>query len=245
MKPKFTNRYIIIYAAVLVAVVAVILSVASEALRSRKEANARNEKMQNMLAAIGVQSDLDNANTLYSKYFVEELAIDGRGEVVARFQPADAKNAKERPFGIDVKAQQTLAKEGKDCRLPLFRYSKDGAEGYVVPLHGAGLWGPIWGYVALDEDFRTVVGVSFDHKGETPGLGAKITTPEFQRQFVGKKIKDPDGEFVSVQVLKNADKNSDNEVDAISGATITSTGVGQMLRECLIPYRGFWGNYPE
>ncbi|MBP5241930.1 MAG: NADH:ubiquinone reductase (Na(+)-transporting) subunit C [Bacteroidales bacterium] len=241
MKPKFTNRYIIIYAAVLVAVVAVILSVASEALRSRKEANARNEKMQSMLAAIGVQSDLDNANTLYSKYFVEELAIDGRGEVVARFQPADAKNAKDRPFDIDVKAQQTLAKEGKECRLPLFRYQKDGAEGYVVPLHGAGLWGPIWGYVALDEDFTTVVGVSFDHKGETPGLGAKITTPEFQRQFVGKKIKNSEGEFVSVQVLKNADKSSDNEVDAISGATITSSGVSAMLKDCLEPYRGYWG----
>lgn len=241
MKPKFTNRYIIIYAAVLVAVVAVILSVASEALRSRKEANARNEKMQSMLAAIGVQSSLDNANALYSKYFVEELAIDGRGEVVARFQPADAKNAKERPFDIDVKAQQTLAKEGKDCRLPLFRYQKDGAEGYVVPLHGAGLWGAIWGYVALDEDFTTVLGVAFDHKSETPGLGAKITTPEFQRQFVGKKIKNSEGEFVSVQVLKNADKSSDNEVDAISGATITSSGVSAMLKDCLEPYRGNWG----
>jgi len=236
MKPKFTNRYIIIYAAVLVAVVAVILSVASEALRSRKEANARNEKMQNMLAAIGVQSDLDNANTLYSKYFVEELAIDGRGEVVARFQPADAKNAKERPFDLDVKAQQALAKEGKDCRLPLFRFSKDGTEGFVIPVSGTGLWGAIWGYVALDIDCSTVLGVTFDHKSETPGLGAKITTPEFQRQFVGKKIKNSEGEFVSVQVLKNADKSSDNEVDAISGATITSTGVGQMLRECLEPY---------
>lgn len=236
MKPKFTNRYIIIYAAVLVAVVAVILSVASEALRSRKEANARNEKMQNMLAAIGVQSDLDNANTLYSKYFVEELAIDGRGEVVARFQPADAKNAKERPFDLDVKAQQALAKEGKDCRLPLFRFSKDGTEGFVIPVSGTGLWGAIWGYVALDIDCSTVLGVTFDHKSETPGLGAKITTPEFQSQFVGKKIRNSDGEFVSVQVLKNADKSSDNEVDAISGATITSTGVGQMLRECLEPY---------
>ena len=164
-----------------------------------------------------------------------------RGEVVARFQPADAKNAKERPFGIDVKAQQTLAKEGKDCRLPLFRYSQDGAEGYVVPLHGAGLWGPIWGYVALDEDFRTVVGVSFDHKGETPGLGAKITTDDFKRQFVGKKILGPDGDFVSVAVVKNADKSSENQVDAISGATITSSGVSAMLKECLEPYRGYWG----
>lgn len=241
MKPKFTNRYIIIYAAVLVAVVAVILSVASEALRSRKEANARNEKMQSMLAAIGVESNLDNANTLYSKYFVEELAIDGRGEVVARFQPADAKSAKERPFDIDVKAQQTLAKEGKDCRLPLFRFSKDGTEGFVIPVSGTGLWGAIWGYVALDEDFTTVLGVTFDHKSETPGLGAKITTPEFQRQFVGKKIKNSDGKFVSVQVQKNVDKSSPNEVDAISGATITSSGVSAMLKDCLEPYRGYWG----
>lgn len=241
MKSKFTNRYIIIYAAVLVAVVAVILSVASEALRSRKEANARNEKMQNMLSAIGVQSDLDNANTLYSKYFVEELAIDGRGEVVARFQPADAKNAKERPFDLDVKAQQALAKEGKDCRLPLFRYQKDGAEGYVVPLHGAGLWGAIWGYVAFEADFNTVIGVTFDHKSETPGLGAKITTPEFQGQFAGKRIFSPEGEFVSVTVVKNADKSFENQVDAISGATITSTGVSAMLKDCLEPYRGYWG----
>lgn len=238
---KFTNRYIIIYAAVLVAVVAVILSVASEALRSRKEANVRNEKMQNMLAAIDVQSDLDNANALYSKYFVEELAIDGRGEVVARFVPAKDNNAKERPFDIDVKVQQALAQEGKDCRLPLFRYQKDNGGGYVIPVSGAGLWGAIWGYVALDEDFTTVLGVTFDHKSETPGLGAKITTPEFQRQFVGKKIKNSEGEFVSVQVLKNADKTSDNEVDAISGATITSSGVSAMLKDCLEPYRGYWG----
>ncbi|MBR4199407.1 MAG: NADH:ubiquinone reductase (Na(+)-transporting) subunit C [Bacteroidales bacterium] len=233
---KFTNRYIILYATILVVVVAVVLSVTSEVLRSRREANVRNEKMHSMLAAIGVQSSLDNANTLYSKYFVEELAIDGRGEVVARFQPADAKNAKERPFDIDVKAQQTLAKEGKECRLPLFRFSKDGTEGFVIPVSGTGLWGAIWGYVALDIDCSTVLGVTFDHKSETPGLGAKITTPEFQRQFVGKKIKNSEGEFVSVQVMKNADKTSDNEVDAISGATITSTGVGQMLRECLEPY---------
>ena len=238
---KFTNRYIIIYAAVLVAVVAVILSVASEALRSRKEANARNEKMQSMLAAIGVSSDLDQASTLYAQYFTVEMAVNAEGDVVSTFSVKEGKGQGTRPFDIDVKAQQTLAKEGKDCRLLLFRYSKDGAEGYVVPLHGAGLWGPIWGYVALDEDFTTVVGVSFDHKSETPGLGAKITTPEFQRQFVGKKIKNSEGEFVSVQVLKNADKSSDNEVDAISGATITSSGVSAMLKDCLEPYRGYWG----
>lgn len=238
---KFTNRYIIIYAAVLVAVVAVILSVASEALRSRKEANARNEKMQSMLAAIGVQSSLDNANTLYSKYFVEELAIDGKGEVVTTFQPNADKPAGERPFDIDVKAQQALSKDGKDCRLPLFRFSKDGTEGFVIPVSGTGLWGAIWGYVALDSDCSTVLGVTFDHKSETPGLGAKITTPEFQRQFVGKKIKDADGRFVGVQVLKNADKSSPNEVDAISGATITSSGVSAMLKDCLEPYRGYRG----
>ncbi len=238
MKNKFSNRYIILYAAILVAVVAVVLSVTSEALRSRREANVRNEKMQSMLAAIGVQCSLNNANALYSKYFVEELAINSSGEVVAKFQPNADVTAVERPFDIDVKTQQALAKEGKDCRLPLFRFSKDGTEGYVIPVSGTGLWGAIWGYVALDEDRTTILGVTFDHKSETPGLGAKITTGEFQRQFVGKKIKDADGKFVSVQVLKNADKNSPNEVDAISGATITSSGVGQMLLECLEPYAG-------
>ena len=241
MKSKFSNRYIIIYAAVLVAVVAVVLSVVSLSLASRKDANVRNEKMQAMLAAIGVSADLDQAAALYAQYFTDEMAVNADGEVVSDYSVKEGKGQGVRPFDLDVKEQQALAKEGKDCRLPFFRFQKDGAEGYVVPLHGAGLWGPIWGYVALDEDFTTVVGVSFDHKGETPGLGAKITTPEFQSQFVGKKIKNPDGEFVSVQVLKNADKSSDNEVDAISGATITSTGVSAMLKDCLEPYRGYWG----
>ena len=133
-------------------------------------------------------------------------------------------------------AEVTRPEKSKTGREMYAIQCADGSQGHVVYVNGKGLWGAIWGYVALDEDFTTVVGVSFDHKGETPGLGAKITTPEFQNQFVGKKIKNSDGEFVSVQVLKNADKSSDNEVDAISGATITSTGVGQMLRECLEPY---------
>lgn len=238
---KFTNRYIIIYAAVLVAVVAVILSVASEALRSRKEANARNEKMQSMLAAIGVSSDLDQASTLYAQYFTEEMAVNAEGDVVSTFSVKEGKGQGTRPFDIDVKAQQALAQEGKAYQLPLFVFEKDSRQGYVLPLSGKGLWGAIWGYVALDEDFTTVLGVTFDHKSETPGLGAKITTPEFQRQFVGKKIKNSEGEFVSVQVLKNADKSSPNEVDAISGATITSSGVSAMLKDCLEPYRGYWG----
>ena len=246
MKTKFTNRYIIIYAAVLVAVVAVVLAVTSEALRSCKEANVRNEKMQSMLSAIGVKCELNEANELYNKYFISETAIDQNGEMSQEYRPGDGKTVTDRPFDIDVKEQQALAKEGKDYRLPLFRYEKsDNDKGYVVPVSGTGLWGPIWGYVALSEDFNTIAGVSFDHKSETPGLGAKITTPEFQRQFTGKKILNTDGEFVSVSVVKNADKASPNEVDAVSGATITSTGVSLMLKECLNPYSGIYSGQPK
>jgi len=241
MKNRFTNRYIIIYAAILVAVVAVVLSVVSLSLASRKDANVRNEKMQAMLAAIGVSSDLDQAAALYAEYFTDEMAVNADGEVVSDYSVKEGKGQGTRPFDLDVKEQQTLAKEGKDCRLPFFRFRKDGKEGFVVPVYGAGLWGAIWGYVAFEADFNTVIGVTFDHKSETPGLGAKITTPEFQGQFAGKRIFSPEGEFVSVAVVKNADKSSENQVDAISGATITSSGVSAMLKDCLEPYRGYWG----
>jgi len=112
----------------------------------------------------------------------------------------------------------------------------DGTDGLVVFVEGKGLWGPIWGYVVLADDRATVKGVVFAHKSETPGLGDRITSPEFTRSFVGKKILDKDGNFVSVSVIpkgRGGEIPEENRVDAISGATLTSKGVNAMLRDQL------------
>jgi hypothetical protein len=120
---------------------------------------------------------------------------------------------------------------------------------YIIPVLGKGLWGPLWGYVALKNDYNTIVGVVFDHKGETPGLGAEIATPTFQKQFSGKKIFDDNENFVSVSVVKGGVANSgisaEYGVDAISGGTITSNGLANMLKICLANYEKYFKNRRE
>ena len=93
----------------------------------------------------------------------------------------------------------------------------------VVPMQGKGLWGPIWGYIAIAPDGKTVLGANFDHKSETPGLGGEITTEKFQSQFKGKQISD-EGKYVPI------------EFDAITGATKTSNGVREMIDNTMQTY---------
>lgn len=109
-----------------------------------------------------------------------------------------------------------------------YTYSHDGREGLILPLHGAGLWGPIWGYLALDDEMR-IIGAVFDHKGETPGLGGEIASPKFADQFIGKRVVDDNGKVKPIKLKKNADKKGPYEVDAISGGTMTSNGVTEMF----------------
>ena len=124
---------------------------------------------------------------------------------------------------------EPLTDDGQQYRV----ICSDGSKGTAIRLDGKGLWGPIWGYAVVSEDGQTLKGVSFDHKSETPGLGAKITEKAFLKAFEGKKLYDKDGNFVSVRVLKSGTASeiaAENRVDAISGATITSRGVDEMLQ---------------
>ena len=114
---------------------------------------------------------------------------------------------------------------------------KDGSKKYIIPMLGKGLWGPVWGFIALNDDLNTIYGASFDHKSETPGLGAEINTPMFMDPFKSKQIFNNNGEFVSISVVKGGAKPEDNSgVDAITGGTITSKGVEDMIKKCLEPY---------
>jgi Na+-transporting NADH:ubiquinone oxidoreductase subunit C len=125
-------------------------------------------------------------------------------------------------------------------QLKLYKSSANGKELYIIPVSGSGLWGPVWGYVATEGDWSTISGVVFDHKGETPGLGAEITTPKFTGQFAGKRLFEG-SELVGITVLKGAGASSGNDhaVDAISGGTITSRAVENMIRATLEKYKSY------
>ena len=225
-----SNRFIFIFSSAMVIIVAVLLSVASIGLGPLQAKNIRIEKMQNILGSIGIKSEAAMAEELFKKYIKEQVVLNNKGETENTIIAA---------FEIDLKKELDKVRTGNaDKQLfPLFVCNKEGKLYYIIPVRGKGLWGPIWGFIALEENMNTIFGVSFGHKSETPGLGAEIDTETFQKQFVGKKILDESGKYVSVKVIKgNAGKENLHGVDAMSGATVTSDGVSEMIQRTLANY---------
>lgn len=168
----------------------------------------------------------------------ENIAADTKGALLAAVGVNVPRKQVEAEYAKYITEIDVPAEDGET--LPVFESTAGGKKLYIVPVNGKGLWGPVWGYVAVEEDFNTVSGVVFDHKSETPGLGAEITTPEFCDQFVGKKLFEGD-QFVAITVLKGAGASSGNDhaVDAISGGTITSRAVENMIRATFEKYMGY------
>jgi len=226
-----SNLYTFIFAIVMVIVVASALAFTATTLKPLQAENVRKEKMQNILSTIGVNVSRDEAGNLFTDYVKQEVALNADG----------TENTEVDAFGIDL--MKETKKPAEEQAFPLYIAEKEGKTYYVVPLWGAGLWKEIWGYVALDEDQNTILGASFDHAGETPGLGAEINQGWYEDQYIGKKILDENGDFVSVNALKGgADPNDMHAVDAISGGTITSEGVNKMLDERLKNYLPYFKN---
>ncbi len=217
----------------MVVVIAIMLSVTAISLGPYQARNMRIEKMQNILSTVAINSDTKNAEALFEKYITQQVVLNSKGEEVSNSIAA---------FDIDLKKELDKAKTGEADKelFPLFIGNKEGKSYYIIPVRGKGLWGPIWGYISLEEDMNSIYGVSFGHKSETPGLGAEIETEKFNKQFIGKKILDDSGNFVSVKVVKGgASPDDQHEVDAVSGATITSNGVTEMFERTLgnyVPY---------
>ncbi|PIE84623.1 MAG: NADH:ubiquinone reductase (Na(+)-transporting) subunit C [Bacteroidia bacterium] len=234
---KDSNVYIFLYSVALVVVVAVLLAVASTALRPAQERNIEMEKRLDILKAIGVDGQVETmqmprqaaVSELYDRFITERLVVSGDGVVLEGW---DA-------FQLDLRPE--LARMPGEQQLPVFvAHLDDGSTKYVFPLAGQGLWGPVWGYISLDADMDHIYGVSFGHKGETPGLGAEIVGEWFCGQFKGKAIFSGSS-FVSVAVLKGAgaSEGMPSAVDGISGGTLTSQGVEQMLMASLSAYRPY------
>ena len=205
-----SNAYIVLYSTVMVVIVAVLLAVAALALKPRQDANDLNEKKRNILASLSAEGES------YDQ-FIDAYVVDKQGN---------------RVDGDVFALLNDLPTAFADGKFPIFE-SKDGR--VVIPVTGMGLWGPVWGYVALEKDMNTIAGIIMAHKGETPGLGDEIATAKYQAKFVGKTIFEGN-KFVSVTLRKGGAKDPAHEVDAISGGTKTSDGVSAMLYNSLKNY---------
>ena len=239
------NTYTLLFAVGLVVIVGTLLAAIDSSLKDKIRINKILEKQQNILYAIGINENegnsvnfiaADKAEQEFNKYITKQIYIQG-DEV---FEDNTA-------YLIDVKKQKALAKDPSHKRkLPLFIANKDGRNLYVAPIRGKGLWDAIWAYVSVDENM-IIRGIYFDHKAETPGLGANIKQRFFMDDFIGESLLDMQGNFKGVTVSKtnldpkNEDKY-DNEVDAIAGSTITGDGVTAMIRSDLSLYQPYFNS---
>lgn len=240
-----SNLYTILFAIAMVFVVGAILAFLAESLKPKISENKRLEMQQNILYAMGVNENdeksvafipTDKVAEEFEKYIVKQLVIQG-----------DDVTVDDQAYLIDIKKEQAFAKDASYKRkLPIFLGQKDGEIFYIVPMRGKGLWDAIWGYVAMDENM-VIQGIFFDHKGETPGLGANINQRFFMDDFIGENLLNPSGDFAGVDVSKsnadpkNIDKN-DNAVDAIAGSTITGDGITAMIKSELKVYSSYFIN---
>ncbi|MBT8244912.1 MAG: Na(+)-translocating NADH-quinone reductase subunit C [Winogradskyella sp.] len=253
------NSYTVIFAVGMVLVVGALLAFLASYLKPTITENRRLEKQQNILYVLGVNENdessavfvsADKAPEAFSENVKEQLVltIDSNGKITKTQTRDDYfKETNKEPYLIDVKKEQDKAKNGESRKLPLFvGENKEGKTVYVAPIYGKGLWDAIWGYVAIDEDM-IVRGTYFDHKGETAGLGANIKQRYFMDDFYGEHLLTKAGVFKGITVAKgNADPlnkdKTDNEVDAIAGATITGDGVSAMIKKDLRLYKPYFDN---
>lgn len=227
---KESNIYTVIYAAVLVVVVGFALALVYQALRPAQLENIANDTKKQILAAALIYPETgESIAELYDQHITSSFCVNSEGK---ELEGVDA-------FNVNVATE--VKKPAEDRELPVFVCSTDNGVKYIVPVAGAGLWGPIWGYIAMDQNGKDIYGAYFGHQGETPGLGAEIEKPAFSSQFEGKPIFGTDGEFQSVLVVKKGHEPSDRAyVNAVSGGTITSQGVQKMLAESLAPYTAYF-----
>lgn len=216
---KNSNGFTFGFAIVMVVVVGAVLALVAMGLKDRQVKNENDKKRIDILGAIKVEATRSNAAQLFDEYVKESYVINSSGERVE-----GGKNA----FDIDIKKDyrdRTLSEADKN--YPVYRCEKEGQTLFVVPMVGKGLWGPIWGFVSVESDYETIYGAKFDHKTETPGLGAEIKEDFFTEKFPEKKIAESGKHF---EILKGGSVPSEpNQVDGITGGTITSKGVEEMM----------------
>lgn len=227
------NSYTIIYASIVVIVVAFLLSFVSKVLEPQSQANERIDKKKQILSALNIRNlQNEEVEKKYDEVVLNDEIINAQGQIIK-----DGKGKDHDGFTLDFK------QINKD-NLPVYVCkAANGETKYIFPLVGKGLWGSIWGYIALNSDMNIVYGAYFSHESETAGLGALIKEQDFQNRFVGKKIFKDGSEKVELSVVKSGTvKDPVVEVDGITGATLTSRGVNDMIQQGLANYSSFLKN---
>lgn len=226
-----SNSYIVLYAAAITVVCGGLLAFASQGLKPFQDANIELERKSNILATVMELKEGDDVNKIYAER-IKELVVDAEG------------NAKEMK-ATDVDVAKEYKKAPSARLLPLYEFrnteNPDKIDFVVMPMYGFGLWNDIWGFVALQSDLSTIQGVKFQHKGETPGLGARIESEDIQARYKGKSIFEAQ-ELVSVRMMKgegNDYSDDTHKVDGMSGATLTANGVNNMLTDYLNCYQKY------
>ena len=226
-----SNIYTIVYSAIIVVIVAFVLAFVASALKPTQDVNVALDKKKQILAALNIRgiSD-DKVAEIYTQTVRRDDILDSNGNT-----------KKEGTRGGEAAGFKLNSADFKAGDLALYVCDIDGKTKYVIPVYGMGLWGPISGYISLDDDLNTVYGAYFTHESETAGLGAEIKdNEEWQKQFSGKKIMKPGEETIALQVVKANDvKDKTVQCDGVTGATLTSDGVSNMLRDCLGKYIAF------
>lgn len=227
------------------AIVAVVLAGLSTSLKDIHDRNEAIYNKKSILASVANHLDMDFSKISNEEVLqifdtqIEQIVTDTDGNVLSEEQVMDAGYTSGKAEDLDLKNENK--KLPQDKLLPVFLFTKaDGNKYPIVYTRGKGLWDEIWGCIALESDYNTIAGVSFDHKAETPGLGAEIKdNKSFPKSFIGKKIYN-EGDLTSVKVRKGDAKDPIYEVDGISGATITADGVTEMLSRCLNEYDSYF-----
>ncbi len=222
-----SNSYTLVYSSIVVILVAVALAFVSQVLRPQQSKNEAIDKMQQLLRSLNIEAKRKEAEAKYKELVIDSYLVNSRGEKVE----GDA---------FSTELADELNKPESDRKYPVYEATIDGKTKYILAMRGAGLWGPIWGFMALDDDKNTVYGASFGHAGETPGLGAEIDKSAFGKEFVGKKFFNSEEKFVSIAIVKpGKTAHGQDYVDGISGGTITSQGVNAMLSSSIGAYTEF------
>ena len=222
-----SDIYAIIYSAVVVVIVAFLLAGVSSMLKPKQDANVELDKKKQILASLN-ERNLPDAAARYDELIEKDIIVNAQGNEVAS------------EGGFKVSNDEV-----NENNLPLYIANINGAKKYIVPMTGNGLWGGIWGYIALNDDCNTIYGVYFSHASETPGLGAEIAGDKFQNRFT----KDKDGNKVVKMVynengevaleVKKGKGDANYHIDAVSGATLTCNGVDDMFKRKLAPYYNY------
>lgn len=247
-----SNTYIIVYSAVMVIIVAFLLAFVSSVLKPKQDANVAIDKKQQILASLNIRNlPTDSVEIVYGNVVELDMVFGKDGKPVKTGE-VEGKNGQHDQEGFNVES-----KDITDDNRPLYVCNINGETKYVIPVTGAGLWGPIWGYIAINDDCSTVYGSYFSHSSETAGLGARIVEEGFQDSFIGKKLFDKDGENIVLSVVKKGKKGevvydgktyevpAESSVDGITGATLTSNGVDNMLHDGLSRYKDILKSYKK